>query len=104
MIREVTTEIRIGELRPTYLNITFRLAIDLDGVEPLSAEVWTQNGPGPRAVHASVSHPEVWWDLLCADEQDELVREVTDEIKDPADEWDFNDSGNPMMFKKWRVA
>jgi hypothetical protein len=82
MIREVTTEIRIGELKPTSVNITFRLAIDLDGVEPLSAEVWTKNGPGPISVSAPVNHPEVWWDLLCADEQDELVRELEDEPLD----------------------
>ena len=102
MIREATREIRIGELFPVYLDITWTLSIDTDlTVIPLKCEVWTNNGPGPKEVRTDVNAAQ-WWDFLTAKEQDEIIKEIIEEEKDPADEWDFNDNGNPKMFRRWR--
>mgnify|MGYP003564785445 CR=1 FL=1 len=104
MIREITTEIQIGQIEPTYMDITFRLAIDCDGVVPIGAEIHTENGAGPVKVREGLHNPSMWWDFLSVKDQNELVREVTEDMKNPADEWDFNNNGDPRQWRKWRVA
>ena len=95
--KEATTEVRIGELEPVYFNITWDLMIDIDGcVIPQRAVIW--NNVTKRKM-GSVD-AAYWWDFLTAKEQDEIIREIMENEKDPADEWDFNDSGNPKMFQK----